>query len=125
MELIGALAQNPNITDKKALEDGIWQREKLMSTGIGLGLAVPHVRIKTVTEPIIAVGVSRKGITDYKSLDDSPVKIIIMIAAGEKQHALYITLLSAVTSILKEIRLREKILSSGSTEEIYVTLTES
>ncbi|MCK9554927.1 PTS sugar transporter subunit IIA [bacterium] len=124
-ELTDALARNPGISDKKELEEGIWRREKLMSTGIGLGIAVPHVRIKSVQEPVLAVGLSSEGIKDYESLDNNPVKIIIMIAAGEKQHAMYISLLSAVTSVLKEASVREKILSSASTEEIYVTLTGS
>lgn len=124
-ELTGALAKNSGITDTKELEEGIWQREKLMSTGIGLGIAVPHVRIKSVKDPVLAVGLSSEGIRDYESLDDNPVKIIIMIAAGEKQHAMYISLLSAVTSVLKEASVRDKILASASTEEIYSTLTGS
>jgi mannitol/fructose-specific phosphotransferase system IIA component (Ntr-type) len=53
-------------------------REGIMSTGIGLGIAVPHARLANVDQPVLAVGVSRKGI-DYESLDDKPAHIIVLI----------------------------------------------
>jgi len=103
------IAASPHAADSKELVDAIFRREELMSTGIGLGLAVPHVRLASVRELIMAVGISRDGLTDYASLDDGPVHIVFMIAAPAGQHAEYIRLLSAISTRAKQLngRLRE------------------
>lgn len=92
-------------------------REKIMSTGIGFGIAIPHAKIKSVKEIAFAVGISQSGI-DFDSMDGKPVHIIILVAAGERQHKDYLTLLSRIMSILKNEAVRALIINSGTAEEI-------
>jgi PTS system nitrogen regulatory IIA component len=103
---IEALARSSMVKDRGELTRAIFNREALMSTGIGFGVAVPHARLGSVSDLVMAVGVSREAITDYESLDGEPVRIICMVAAGINQHAEYIRALAAVSGKLKDPEVR-------------------
>ena len=120
--LIQILAKAPQVESEDELAKAILERERLMSTGIGLGLAVPHVRLPSVTGVVMAAGISDRDITDYESLDGKPVRIIFMIAARNDQHAAYLRLLAVVSGRLKEAQLREKLLGQRDPTALYETL---
>jgi PTS system nitrogen regulatory IIA component len=112
------------IADQAAVTEGIFQREKLMSTGIGLGIGIPHVRLDGIDNLLMAVGVSTTDIVDYESLDGQPVRIIFMILAGRDQHTLHIKTMAAIAARLKNPVLREMLIQSPDTQTIYHLLTE-
>ena len=121
-ELAGVLARDEtNLTQQQFLE-AIWDREKLMSTGIGNGIAIPHVRMAGLIGPSITVGVSRDGITDYESLDPEPICILILIAAPQGQHEVYIQLLAKVAQALKHQQLRQAIIKADNPQQVYDVL---
>ena len=122
LELIDLICKKKELSSRKEIKEAIFHREKLMSTGIGLRIAVPHARIKGVKELIMAVGVSSKGIPDYETIDDNPVKIVVLIIAGEKQHKAYIQVLSLIVSKLKDNEVREKIIKAKNRKELYEIL---
>ena len=124
LELIELLDKSGKVQDITRLRESIFYRERLMSTGIGLGIAVPHVRIEGVEEPIVAIGISHEGIPDYESIDDQIVKIVVMIVAGKDQHKIYIRLLSQIVTKLKSDRVIESLLSARDSGEIYNLLVE-
>jgi PTS system nitrogen regulatory IIA component len=95
-----------------------------MSTGIGFGVAVPHVRLSSVTDLTMALGASRQEIKDYESLDGKPVRIICMVAAGQNQHSEYLRALAAVSSRLKDPEVRESVLAAESEAAIFDLLTK-
>ena len=121
--LIDILHIAAGLKKRSELEEAIYHREKLMSTGIGLGVAVPHVRLASIKTMRMAVGINKIDITDYESLDNQPVRIIVMVAAGKGQHQEYIRLLASPSSILKQTRIREKLLETDDTNFIYKVLT--
>jgi mannitol/fructose-specific phosphotransferase system IIA component (Ntr-type) len=123
LELIDLVCKEKELSSRKEIKEAIFHREELMSTGIGLGIAVPHARIKGVKELIMAVGVFPKGIHDYETIDDSPIKIVVLIIAGEKQHKTYIQVLSLIVSKLKDNEVREKIIKAQSGEELFEILS--
>ena len=108
--------------DIESLKKELFYREQLMSTGIGLGLAIPHVRFKGVKSPIVIAGVHSEGITDYESLDGEPVKIVIMIIVGEHQHKEHIRLLSMIVGQLKNADLKTALINSENSDSIYSLL---
>jgi mannitol/fructose-specific phosphotransferase system IIA component (Ntr-type) len=120
--LAGVLAAGCGIRDQAELESEIAEREKLMSTGIGMGLAVPHVRLASVRQLTMAVGISRKGISDYASLDDKPVHLVFMIAAPAGQHSDYLRLLSVVSARAKA--LNGRLLEPANSRDFCRLLTE-
>ena len=77
--LVDCLAEVTEVKDRQELYKGIFHREELMSTGIGLGIGVPHVRLSSIENPVMCVGLCRNPITDYKSLDGQPVRLIFML----------------------------------------------
>lgn len=99
--MIAVLARSAAIQNPEELADAVFSREELMSTGVGLGLAVPHVRLASVSELVMAVGISPDGLDDYGSLDDKPVHLVFLIAAPQSAHAEYLRLLSAISSRAK------------------------
>jgi len=117
------LSSDSRVKNRDELLTAIYKREELMSTGIGLGIGVPHVRIDSVEDIVMAVGITASPITDYESLDDEPIRIICMIAARSDQHAKHIKLLSAVSKLLKNTEIREQILSSKSEQDVFDIFT--
>ncbi len=117
--LVDGLSDAPEITDTEALYEGIIERERLMSTGVGFGVAVPHVRLPSVKDLVMAVGIVKEGITDYESLDGMPVRIVCMIVANEKQHPQYIRALALVSQRLKCSAVRQALLKVTDANEAY------
>ena len=97
------------------------EREEIMSTGIGFGIAIPHAKINSVKDMAFAIGISDKGI-DFDSMDGEPVNLIILVIAGEKQHKDYLRLLSNIMAILKKEPVKNKIIKTTSPEEIIEIL---
>ena len=108
--------------DGKTLLDAINHREKLMSTGIGQGLAVPHVRLAGIKHPALTVAICPDGIKDYISMDTKPVTIVVLIAAPLGQHETYIRLLSSLVEVLNQPELREKVLTAETPQDAYQIL---
>lgn len=111
------------IHDIDVLRRSIFYREELMSTGIGLGVAVPHARIKGLDNSIISIGINKEGIKDYDSIDGIPVKIVIMIISGEKQHREYLKLLAQIVDIIKKPLVIDELLSVSNVEEVIKILS--
>jgi len=120
-QLSSLLASAESVGDIKELETAIFNRENILSTGIGLGIAIPHVRLRSVTEITIAVGICRKAI-EYDSFDSQPVNIIIMIASPEGTHREYLSILAKIVLLFKNSDVRNRILKAESAEDIYSAL---
>ena len=122
--LIDCLGTAPQITDLNDLARGIFYREELMSTGIGMGIAVPHVRLASVTGPVMCAGICRYPLADYESLDGEPIRLIFMIAAGQHQHAEHLKLLSSLSLRFKSEKLRNALMSAPDSLTFYHILTQ-
>ncbi len=104
-------------SDIDSLIRALKEREEIMSTGIGFGIAIPHAKISTIQEMAFAVGISRAGIA-FDSMDGEAVHLMILVAAGEKQHKEYLRLLSNIMSIIKKENVKEKIINASSSEVV-------
>ena len=124
VELANNLSTAPQVKYSDELVTEILKREELMSTAIGRGIAIPHVRLSSVTDLVMSVGICKKDIIDYQSIDEIPVRILIMIAAAYNQHTYYLQTLSFFSSKLKEKALRDKLLDASTPEEAYALLTQ-
>jgi PTS system nitrogen regulatory IIA component len=121
-----ALADNlgtaPQVKNRDELAAEIIKREELMSTAIGRGIAIPHVRLSSVTDLVVSVGISKKDIIDFQVLDDEPVRLLFMIAAAYNQHAYYLQTLSFFSARLKNRALREALLTAKDAQQVYKLL---
>ena len=94
-----------------------------MSTAIGRGIAIPHVRLSSVTDLVMSVGISKVDIIDFQTIDDTPVRLLFMIAAAYNQHAYYLQTLSFFSSKIKNQELRESLINAATPMDAYNLLT--
>lgn len=119
VELSSALSTAPQIKKASELTKEILNREELMSTAIGCGVAIPHVRLASVTDLVMAIGICKKPLIDYEAMDNQSVDLLIMIAAASNQHSYYLKTISHISSILKQDDLRASLVNASTSEEVY------
>ena len=122
VQLSQVLSTAPQIKNAQELTAEILKREDLMSTAIGKGIAIPHVRLSSVTDLVMAVGVCKKTISDYQTIDDTPVDLLFMIAAAYNQHSLYLKTISHFCGKLKQEGLHENIINAKDSQEVFSLL---
>ena len=125
VELATALSSAPQVKRSDELVSEILKREELMSTAIGRGIAIPHVRLSSVTDLVMAVGVCKTPVTDFQPIDDMPVSLLFMIAAAYNQHSYYLQTLSYFSAKLKKKELRDSLLNAATTDDVYKLLIEA
>ncbi|GHT97932.1 PTS fructose transporter subunit IIA [Spirochaetia bacterium] len=125
LALADNLANAPQVKNRPELASEILKREELMSTAIGRGIAIPHVRLASVTDLVVSVGIGQTDIIDFQSLDDEPVRLVFMIAAAYNQHAYYLQTLSYFSARLKNRDLRDALLSAPEPQDVYTLLTQT
>jgi len=118
------LAAAPQVKNSQELTNEILKREELMSTAIGRGIAIPHIRLQSITDLVVSVGISRVDITDFNPLDDEPVRLVFMIAAAYNQHTSYLQALSYFSAKLKNPVLRNSLINAQTEDDVYKLLTE-
>ena len=118
-ELVSALNKAGRLGKGKSQEitKAVIKREKEASTGLGKGVAVPHVKIPEIEDFVIAIGRSTKGV-DFQALDEKPVHLVVMIGASDKQSGDYLKVLAEVIRRCKDKDLRREIMFSKTLEDI-------
>src|SRR5690606_35312629 len=101
----------------EALKNAILEREEIMSTGVGLTIAVPHAKLASVKAFTLGLARSTKGI-DYDSLDGQPVRIIVTITAPYNDQNTYLRVLAAVMHDLRNEDRCKAILNAATPQEV-------
>ena len=104
--------------DVEALYDELLDRERLMSTGIGIGVAVPHTRCPETETFTIAIGRSLEGVR-YDSVDGKPVNLVILIIAPGNDRREYLQLLAKVVMKLKDREFFQKLMDAPTSGDMY------
>lgn len=100
--------------DRDVVSRLVWKRENMMPTGVGQGLGLPHIRVERMDNPVIIVGVCANPIADYETQDGEPVRVIVFIAADDARQDDYLSLLSSVSSKMRNADLIAEILENTS-----------
>ena len=116
-QLIDAIFSLGAVANKDAFARAVCERETVMSTGIGCGVAIPHVRIDAVTKPTVGIGISHEGI-EFNTLDNKPVHIIVLFAMPTGSQKEYLGLLAQVMTAMKETGFREELGACETPEEV-------
>ena len=109
--LCAHMARDGRVLDGEALLQAMIKREEQVSTGVGMGIAIPHVKIPQVTDYIMTVGRIKQGM-DFKALDGRPVYLVFMIGASDRQTKEFVKLLARVTHLLKSESVRNTLLET-------------
>ena len=122
-ELVGDLVLKAEGLDKERLLEILLEREKLGSTGIGYGVAIPHGKLKNIDCLVVAFGRSVVGI-DFQSLDNKPAHLFFLILAPEDSTAAHLKILARISKLLKDPSFRKRLLIAPSSDDIYNAIAE-
>jgi len=116
--LVDALDEAHALKNRNVFHQAILNREKIVSTGIGLSVAVPHAKLPGYEDFFIAVGIqSGRGI-EWNSLDGSQVHLIFMIGGPDNRQTEYLNILSRLTVAIKDIERRKNVLKATSAKQV-------
>lgn len=113
----------PELTVKE-IEQILLEREKLGSTGIQDGIAIPHGKIDKLSKIIVSFGRSKEGI-DFEAHDNQKTHLFFVLLAPESATGLHLKILAKLSRLLKSATLREKLLKADNAEELYQTLLDA
>ena len=118
--MVDCLSKSASLENPDGIYHAILEREKLLSTGFGFGLAIPHAKLKQIKDFVVGLGIHKKGV-DFDSLDEKPVHVVAMILGPESQQEEYLKVLARVTNFLKDNLKdnRERLLLMESAQQIY------
>jgi fructose-specific phosphotransferase system IIA component len=117
-ELVDVLDSAKLLANRDAALKSVLLREKTRSTGIGSGIAIPHGKCKTVKQLVMAVGVSKEGL-DFGSVDNKPVKLVLMILSPVDQTGPHIQALASISRLMMDETFKTSLEESESGKEVY------
>ncbi|MGC9329522.1 MAG: PTS sugar transporter subunit IIA [Candidatus Hinthialibacter sp.] len=116
-EMASIAARSGKIGDEEGLVEALMAREKIQTTGIGHGMAIPHATAEGVRGLVLCLGISRRGI-DFESLDGKPVTLIFMLAGEPRLQTSFLSILSKISRFFRKASFREEVLKAQSAQEI-------
>lgn len=115
--------QEPDL-DKSALVRVLLDRERLGSTGIGDGVAIPHGKFDGLSQPMVSFGRSRKGL-DFESMDGQPAFLFFLLVAPENSTSIHLKALARIAKILKSSSFRKALMEIPTKKELYQTIVQN
>ena len=122
-ELIDLLKGDEKVLDLEEVRKCVFDREKIMSTGVGKGFAIPHGKTNSVTDIIAVFGKSKRPI-EYDALDGEPVNLIFLMVGKDTLVSKHIKLLSRISRLMNNDEFREKLVKAESKEYILKVFEE-
>ncbi len=122
-KLIDMLADAGKVSDADEALKAITEREEILSTGIGNGVAIPHAKSAAVDSLVAAFGRSEEGI-DFKSLDGKPARLIFLLISPEAEAGLHVRALARISRMLKNTEFRSRLLEEDSTDAIIEAIRD-
>jgi len=122
-ELCDILKSQGKIKESQPLTEALLQREKLGSTGIGQGIAIPHAKSESLDKVVAALGISKRGL-DFESLDGEPVHIIFLLVAPPDSAGLHLKILARISRLLKDKFFRQSLRDAKTVEDVQKIISE-
>jgi fructose-specific phosphotransferase system IIA component len=122
-EMAKALAGSTSGLGEKRLFEALSEREKLQSTGIGEGVAVPHVKLPDLSHPVISFARRREGV-DFDSMDGQPTHLLFLLAVPEHSAGQHLKVLARISRFLHDASFRERLLEAETREEVCRAIEE-
>jgi PTS system nitrogen regulatory IIA component len=117
--LLDTLREAPQVGDHAELVRAALAPKTLIGAAMGYGVAIPHIRLPSVTGIAVAIGVSRTPVSGFLPLDGEPVRLIILVAAGSSQSAVYMQAISYFNARLKSVKLRNGLINAKDAGDVY------
>lgn len=111
------------ITDRDAIIKAVWEREELMSTGIGQGVGIPHAKTNAVSRLHAVFAKSQKGI-EFSALDGKPVSLFFLLIAPEDQSGPHVKALARISRLLKQSYFRQALIDATKSADVLTIIRE-
>jgi Kef-type K+ transport system membrane component KefB/mannitol/fructose-specific phosphotransferase system IIA component (Ntr-type) len=118
---LAALAAQAGGLDADRIRDTAWERENVVATGIGHGVAIPHARIDGIKEPIVAIGVSEAGI-DFDAPDGQPAHVVFLLVTPHDDPAAQLELSANISHLFRNPRCLERVIRAKNFTETLAAL---
>jgi fructose-specific phosphotransferase system IIA component len=116
-ELIDLFKTDSRVQDVEKVRTAVLDREKIMSTGVGKGFAIPHGKTNSISDIIAAFGKTKNPV-DYDALDNQPVHLVFLLVGKDNLVSKHIKLLSRISRMMNKDDFRNQLLEANSAEEI-------
>jgi PTS system nitrogen regulatory IIA component len=123
LELLAPFLKNYPKLDHEITLSVLMEREKLGSTGIGDGIAIPHGKLAGLDNLIICFGRSTAGV-DFNAMDGNPVHLFFLLLAPENSAGKHLKTLAKISRMLKDSRFRAKLMEAKSRDEVFVMISQ-
>ncbi len=123
-KFIAALQDTGAINEPDALKDALFEREKLGTTGVGGGIAMPHARSSAIKDLTVAFFRSKDGI-DFKSIDNAPVHLVFMLLAPVSSGGPYLKLLAKISRLLRSDDFKNGLLEAKDSATIMQIIQDN
>jgi nitrogen PTS system EIIA component len=123
-ELAAMAASSDSSIDKDDLVEVLMQRERLGTTGIGDGVAIPHGKLGGLTHPIVCFAKSDKDL-DFESMDGKPTHLFFLLIAPENSSGVHLQTLARIARILKNVSLRRRLMECSSRSDLYQAIIDA
>jgi PTS system nitrogen regulatory IIA component len=122
-ELSGVIRPGDGTIKHELMVNTLLDREKLGSTGIGDGIAIPHGKLADLDELIVSFGRSREGV-EFDSMDGKPANLFFLLLAPENTTGLHLKALAKISKMMKDNAFRKKLMEAKSKDELYVIIAD-
>ena len=115
--MLALAAQSPHVVDAKKVREAVLEREKIMSTGVGKSFAIPHGKTDGVDDIVLAFAVTDHGV-DYASMDNEPVRLVLLLISKESLVSQRLKLLSRASKVMNSDAVRDALLAAKTADEV-------
>ena len=123
-EIVDYTYEAGKIKNKDFFLKKVMQREKIVSTAIGLSIAIPHAKSNDIDDFFISIGIQKKHNIKWPSIDNLGVRLVFLIGGPDNRQNEYLQLLSKLTSFIKDEKVRKNLLKSNSKEDILTIFNQ-
>ncbi len=120
-ELVELTSNSSLVRDREELLAAVFEREKLVTTGVGYGVAFPHAKTRAMKGIVIAFGRSEVGV-DFEAMDKKPVHLLFLIAAPEDAIGAHLNVMARLSYIMKSEKNRERLMRAKTAGEVMLIL---
>ena len=121
--MLDTLEGHPAVVDLEQVREDVASREKIMSTGVGQGLGLPHAKTAGGTETMAVFAVTAEPI-EFRAIDDEPVRLLFMLLGPETSRSQHIKVLSRISRLMNRHQIRDALLAARSPEEVVEILSD-
>ncbi len=121
--LVDLLKGHPSVKDLEIVRKAVFEREKVMSTGVGKGLGLPHAKTAAIEDTVAAFAVMEHPI-DFGSIDNRPVQLLFLLVGTEAAKSQHIKLLSRISRLMNRDAFRDRLLKARSASEVLAVFEE-